>query len=90
MSIDSSTEYEPPTGSTITLTRESDWWVATDEDTGVVSQGQTREDALTNLDEALAGYHGEGDAPTDEELRAMGIEPAQNRSGSLEDSDIFE
>lgn len=49
-----------------------------------------REDALDNLDEAIAGYHGEGNAPTDEELREMGIDPENNESGSIEDSEIFE
>lgn len=37
----------------ITLTLEDDRWVATDEDTGVTSQGPTREAALENLDEAV-------------------------------------
>lgn len=37
----------------ITLTREDDWWVAKDDDTGVASQGPTREAALENLDEAV-------------------------------------
>ena len=75
---------------TITLTDEGDWWVAKDTGTGVTSQGRTREEALNNLDEALAGYHGEGREPTDEELREMGIDPNDNTSGSLEDSEIFE
>ena len=38
----------------ITLTREDEWWVARDDDTGVASQGPTREAALENLDEAVA------------------------------------
>lgn len=52
-----STGIEP----TITLTDEGDWWTATDTETGVTSQGQTREKALANLDEALRGYRGEGE-----------------------------
>ena len=36
----------------ITLTREDDWWVARDDDTGIANQGETREAALENLDEA--------------------------------------
>jgi predicted RNase H-like HicB family nuclease len=75
---------------TITLTDEGDWWVAKDTETGVTSQGRTREEALDNLDEALAGYHGEGHEPTDEELRELGIDPEDNTSGSIEDSEIFE
>jgi len=79
-----------PTGTTITLTREDEWWVAKDEDTGVVSQGKSRQDALENLDEALQGYHGEGEPPSEDELRELGIDPEQNTSGSLDDSTIFD
>lgn len=81
-----STGVEP----TITLTDEGEWWVARDTETDVTSQGKTRHEALDNLDEALAGYHGEGEEPTDEELRAMGIDPEENESGSLEDAEVFE
>lgn len=54
----------------ITLTQEDDgWWVATDEgmgEHGVTSQGETRKEALDNLDEAVALYKGEiGHPPTD-------------------------
>ncbi|MEF8786442.1 MAG: type II toxin-antitoxin system HicB family antitoxin [Haloarculaceae archaeon] len=75
---------------TITLTDEGEWWVAKDTETGVTSQGKTRQAALDNLDEALAGYHGEGDTPTTEELREAGIDPENNDPGSLDDSTIFE
>ena len=75
---------------TITLTDEGEWWVARDTETGVTSHGQTRHEAIDNLDEALAGYHGEGDVPTDDELRAAGIDPENNESGSLDDSEMFE
>lgn len=38
----------------ITLQEEDDgWWSAIDEETGVASQGPTREEALENLDEAV-------------------------------------
>jgi predicted RNase H-like HicB family nuclease len=80
-----STGVEP----TITLTDDGDWWVAKDTETGVVSQGKTREKALANLDEALAGYEGEGREPTDEELREAGIDPDKNVSGEPS-ADIFE
>ena len=71
-----STEVEP----TITLTEEEGWWIAKDTETGVTSQGESRTEALENLDEALAGYHGEGETPTDEELREAGIDPEKNVS----------
>jgi len=80
-----STGVEP----TITLTDEGEWWIARDTETGVTSQGKTRSEALDNLDEALAGYHGDGRKPTDEELRAAGIDPKNNESGSTDDSEIF-
>jgi len=42
------------TGREIRLVEESDgWWSAIDEETGVASQGETREEALANLDEAV-------------------------------------
>ena len=63
----------------ITLVEEDDWWVATDESVGehgVASQGRTREEALENLDEAVALYNGEtGEPVTDEDLREWGIDP---------------
>lgn len=75
----------------ITLTAEDDGWVARDEETGIASQGETREEALEMLDDAVALYKGEaGHEPTEEELRDLGVNPANNESGSLEDSDIFE
>ena len=67
----------------ITLTEEDEWWVATDESVGehgVTSQGRTRQEALENLDEAVALFKGEiGRPPTDEELREWGIDPEDNR-----------
>lgn len=47
----------------LSLGESGDVWVARDEDTGVTSQGQTRQAALENLDEAVAGYHGVGGIP---------------------------
>lgn len=81
-----STGIEP----TITLTESDEWWIARDTETGVTSQGKMREAALENLDEALAGYGGEGDVPSDEELREFGIDPAENTSRTIDESDIFE
>jgi len=92
MSTDASARTGDPDGAqriTLTLTEDEEWWVARDEETGVSSQGRTREAALDNLDEAVAGYHGEGREPTDEELRELGIDPANNESGSVDDSEIF-
>lgn len=42
------------TGREIRLIEEDDgWWSAVDEQTGVASQGPTRQEALANLDEAV-------------------------------------
>lgn len=71
------------TGREIRLTEDEEgWWVARDVDAGVTSQGDTREKALKNLDEAVALAAGEiGHEPTDEELRALGIDPEDNVPG---------
>ena len=75
----------------IRLWREDDWWIAKDVETGVTTQGSSRDAALANLDEAVALYHGEiGREPTDEELRGLGIDPENNVSGDLDDSGVFE
>lgn len=78
-------EYDSPTEIVLTISEDGDHWVARDEETGVASQGPTRQDALANLDEAVAGYHGAGEPPTDEELRAVGVDPDDNTSGELPD-----
>jgi predicted RNase H-like HicB family nuclease len=41
------------TVSSVTITKEDDWFVATDEESGVASQGKTRAEALEMLAEAL-------------------------------------
>ncbi|WP_092636112.1 type II toxin-antitoxin system HicB family antitoxin [Haloplanus vescus] len=90
MSTDPTSADDLPTGTTITLTREDEWWVAKEEETGVVSQGKSRQGALNNLDEALQGYHGEGEPTSEDELRELGIDPEQNTFGLLNDSEIFD
>lgn len=51
-------------------------WTAVDEETGVASQGETRQEALENLDEAVALHTGEAGRPvTDDDLREWGIDP---------------
>ena len=46
--------------SSVTITKEDDWFVATDEQTGVTSQGKTRAETLSNLAEVIELY----DEPT--------------------------
>jgi predicted RNase H-like HicB family nuclease len=75
----------------IRLVHSEGWWVATDVDTDVTSQGETREAALENLDQAVALHRGEiGRPPTDEELRDLGIDPADNVTGNEEPPDVLD
>jgi len=83
-------EGSTPVNISLSLGESGDVWIARDKDTGVTTQGQTRQAALGNLDEAVAGYHGAGESPSDDDLREVGIDPWQNTSGSLDDSDGFE
>jgi len=46
------TEIDP----TITLAEDDGQWVARDTETGVTSQGESRSEALENLDEAIRLY----------------------------------
>ena len=51
-------------------------WSAIDEAVGVASDGETRTEALVNLDEAVALHTGDiGEPVTDAELRELGIDP---------------
>jgi predicted RNase H-like HicB family nuclease len=61
----------------IRLVEEDDGrWSAIDEGVGVASQGETRSEALANLDEAVALHTGEiGDPVTDADLRDLGVDP---------------
>lgn len=50
----------------IDLTREDDWYVIRDEETGVTTQGRTKIEALLMLADALAAYE-----DTDDDLLAL-------------------
>lgn len=64
------------TGREIRLTEDDDWWVAHDVETGVASQGKTREEALEMLDEAVALHRGEAGRPvTEDDLEEWGLNP---------------
>lgn len=65
------------TGREIRLIEEDDGgWSAIDEDLGVASCGDTREEALEMLDEAVALHTGEAGEPvTDEDLEELGLDP---------------
>jgi len=75
----------------IRLWQEDGWWIAKDVDTDITTQGESRTAALENLDDAVALHDDErGRAPTDEELRAAGIEPADNTTGEREPPDVLD
>jgi len=62
----------------IHLTKEGEWWVAEDVETGVASQGETRQEALEMLDEAVGLHNGEIGEPIEDEkafLKEIGIDP---------------
>lgn len=77
----------------IRLWREGDGWVITHVETGVTTQGDSREHALEMLDEALALHRGEGesiDTPEQERevLRELGIDPDEVESAREDDDEL--
>ena len=77
---------------TIVLKQNEDgWWTARDETRGLTTQGETRDEALANLDDVIDAVENDtGHPPTDEELREAGIDPETNRrSGSGELPDVL-
>lgn len=75
----------------IRLVDDGDGWIATDVESGVTTQGRTREAALENLDDAVALHRGEiGRPPTDEELRELGIDPEDNATGDREPPSVLD
>lgn len=67
-------------------------WVAYDVDTGVASEGETREGALENLDEAVELYERDSEYDPEEErefMKEIGLDPErqeelrEERAGDL-------
>jgi predicted RNase H-like HicB family nuclease len=80
-------------GREIRLIEEDDGgWSAIDEETGVASQGDTRREALSNLDEAVALHRGDiGEPVSDDDLLELGIDPETIPDGPQEpDAPWFE
>ncbi|MDR9380471.1 MAG: type II toxin-antitoxin system HicB family antitoxin [Natronomonas sp.] len=86
MSAGSSTNHGPPS-TKITLTRNDDgWWTARNETRGLTTQGETRDEDLANLDDVIDAVENDaGRPPTDEELRAAGIDPEDNRQAGTDE-----
>jgi predicted RNase H-like HicB family nuclease len=77
----------------IRLVDSGEWWVATDIETGVASQGETRAEALSNLDEAVALHQQDEDTvetPADERemLRELGIDPDEVERARADSDDL--
>jgi predicted RNase H-like HicB family nuclease len=57
---------------------DGDWWVSRDLETGVASQGPTKEEALRNLDEAVELYERDSEYDPEKEREIMeeiGLDP---------------
>lgn len=76
---------------TITLTQNEDgWWTARDLEHEISTQGETRSEALNNLDDVVDALEGEGGrTPTEDELRELGIDPEENQSGRGDLPDVL-
>lgn len=80
----------------IRLVKSDEWWVATDVETGVTSQGETRTDALDNLDEAVALHRGEIGTTIDtpekerEVLEELGIDPDEIEAARKQNDELPE
>ncbi|KPN29476.1 hypothetical protein SY89_00189 [Halolamina pelagica] len=69
-------------------------WSAVDEDLGVASVGETREEALEMLDEAVALHTGETGEPIDswedekDVLEDLGLDPAEVEEARESDTEL--
>ncbi|QSG07780.1 type II toxin-antitoxin system HicB family antitoxin [Halapricum desulfuricans] len=77
----------------IRMWREDDVWVITDVETGVTTQGETREEALEMIDEAVALHRGDAVGTPEEErevLRDLDIDPDEVKAAREEDDELPE
>lgn len=78
----------------IRMWREGDGWVITDVETGVTTQGDTRQEALEMLDEAVALHKGESgesiETPEEEReaLHDLGIDPEEVEAAREENDQL--
>jgi predicted RNase H-like HicB family nuclease len=93
---DKGSTSEPPESRNIALSwdDETEQWSAVDEDLGVASRGETREEALDNLDEAVALHTGEAGESIDtweeerEVLKDLDIDPDEVNEAREGDSEL--
>jgi hypothetical protein len=79
------------TGREIRLVENPDGqWTARDLDAELSAQGATRDEALDALDRVVAAVDGDaGHDPTDEEIRALGVDPEVARYQGDELPDVL-
>jgi hypothetical protein len=66
-------------------------WTARDLRVGVTAQGESRGEALDNLDAVVEAVDGDGgQPPTDEEIRALGVDPQVARTQDDELPDVLQ
>jgi predicted RNase H-like HicB family nuclease len=75
----------------ITLTHNEDGtWTARDLEVEVSAQGETRDEALENLDAVVDAIENDGGRePPEEELRELGIDPDENTPGRGDLPDVL-
>lgn len=75
----------------ITLTHDEDGtWTARDPEVEVSAQGETRDEALENLDAVVDAIQNDGGRePTEEALRELGIDPGENTPGRGDLPDVL-
>lgn len=94
----SDVDGEEPESRSISLTwePETEMWNAVDVDLGIASVGETREEALENLDEAVALHTGEAgesiETPEEERevLDELGIDPDEVEAAREDAPDVPE
>lgn len=66
-------------------------WTARDLRVGVTAQGESRDDALDNLDAVIEAVEGDGGRPpTDDEIRELGVDPEAARSQADDLPDVLQ
>jgi predicted RNase H-like HicB family nuclease len=66
-------------------------WTARDLRAGVTAQGETRTAALDNLDAVVEAIEGDGGhSPTDDEIRALDVDPEVARSQDDDLPDVLQ
>ena len=90
----STRDRDPDHEDEIRMWREDDVWVITDVESGVTTQGETRQEALEMIDEAVALHRGDGSdvvGASEEErevLRDLDIDPDEVEAAREESDEL--